>query len=167
MSWTVRSDSARRGWHRADWGPLGLVETLLKGTAFLIAYAALARSLGSSWAAPTGVHRIQAVIVALAELGLATAIIDRVLEREITAFVFILFNNAAHIALLLALCTTHGADWAVAPFAALMVCGELVKIRFLRTTGFTVRDHPNRLLVGLTCVAAAIYAVLLAVTVIA
>jgi len=163
----VSSTAAERRWHRGDWGRLGLIETLLKGAAFLIAYAALIRALGSSWAVPSGVHLVQAVIVAGAELGLAAAVVDRVLEREITAFVFVICNNAAHIALLLALCTTHGAGDAVAPFATLMLCGELVKIRFLRTTGFTVRGHPNELLLALVAMAATIYAVLLAVTVIA
>ena len=39
-----------------------------------------------------------------------------------------------------------------------MLCGELVKIRFLRSTGFTVRNTPVSVVIGLTVAYALVYA---------
>ena len=39
-----------------------------------------------------------------------------------------------------------------------MLCGELVKIRFLRSTGFTVRNTPASIVIGLTAAYALVYA---------
>jgi hypothetical protein len=68
--------------------------------------------------------------------------LSRKARREIVAMVFVCFNNLAHLALLASLLTTAGPGHLLTAFAVLMTCGELVKIRFLRTTGFTVRNTP-------------------------
>jgi hypothetical protein len=39
-----------------------------------------------------------------------------------------------------------------------MLCGELVKIRFLHSTGFTVRNTPASTVIGLTAAYALVYA---------
>jgi hypothetical protein len=149
-----------RQWHVGDWGRLGAIETAVKGLAFVCAYAAAALSLSSGYARPHGADLAQAVLVAVAEVGLLIAISDRWMEREITAMVFIVFNNLAHCAVLAALFTADGPGGLLIAFALFMLAGELVKIRFLRTTGFTVRGHPPGLLVAGTAAYAAIYALL-------
>jgi hypothetical protein len=159
---------ARTGsWHWANWGPLGLLETVLKGAAFLVAYAAVLRAANSSLALPNGKTAIEVMLLGLAEAGLLAAIWDRVTEREVTALIFVVANNAAHLALIWALCTVAGAGVAVWVFALLMLAGELVKIVFLRTTGFTVRAYSTRLVLALTGVYAATYAAVLALAVLA
>ncbi len=168
MNGTRLHPHARTGsWHWANWGPLGLIETVIKGVAFLVAYAAFLRTANSSFVSPAGAAAAEVILLGLAELGLLAAIRDRLIEREVTAFVFVLANNAAHLGLIWSLCTVKGAGAAVWMFALLMLAGELVKIAFLRTTGFTVRGHSSQLLVALTGVYAAIYAAVLALAVLA
>jgi hypothetical protein len=148
--------AATRDWHRGDWGPLGLLETALKAAAFACAYAAALVAAGPA-GLPGGSRLAILVLLVVAELGLLAAIGDRWIEREITAAVFVLFNNAAHLAMILAVMRDVDGGWILA-FAFLMLAGELVKIVFLRTTGFTVRDAGSSLLVGLTAGYAVIYA---------
>jgi len=145
------------GWHVARWGALGWIETGVKSLAFLCAYVALAQTISSGWSAPHGVRIVELVLLGAASLGLLAAIGDRLLEREIVAMVFVCFNNAAHLALLLSLLTVDGPGRLLTAFAVLMVCGELVKIRFLRATGFTVRDASASIVTGLTVAYAVVY----------
>jgi hypothetical protein len=72
--------------------------------------------------------------------------------------VFVCFNNLAHLALLASLVTTAGPGRLLTAFAVLMLCGELVKVRFLRSTGFTVRHAPASIVIGLTTAYAVVYA---------
>jgi hypothetical protein len=159
----VHAVSGGRRWHRESWGPLGTAETLVKSAAFLAAYVAFARSAGSGYAVPHGSVLAEVILLGIAELTLLAAIADRVMEREITAMVFIVCNTTAHLALIWALLTTEGAGSAVIVFAGLMLTGELVKIGFLVATGYTVRSHGTRLLVAGTSAFAGLYAVLAAV----
>ncbi len=88
------------------------------------------------------------MLIGIATVGLLAAIGDRLLEREIVAMVFVCFNNLAHLALLASLLTTAGPGRLLTAFAVLMICGELVKIQFLRSTGFTVRTTPASIVIG-------------------
>ena len=145
-------------WHVARWGALGWIETGIKSLAFLCAYLALATSVTTGWSTPRGVRIIELVLIGIAALGLLAAIGDRLLEREIVAMVFVCFNNLAHLALLLSLLTTDGPGRLLTVFAVLMMCGELVKIRFLHSTGFTVRNTSTSIVIGLTAAYAFLYA---------
>ena len=145
-------------WHVARWGLLGWIETAFKSAAFLCAYVALATSITTGWAAPGWIRVAELVLIGIATAGLLAAIGDRLLEREIIAMVFVVFNNLAHLALLASLVTTAGPGRLLTVFALLMLCGELVKIRFLRSTGFTVRDTPAAVVIGLTAAYATLYA---------
>jgi hypothetical protein len=145
-------------WHVAWWGGLGWIETGIKSLAFLCAYLALATSVTTGWSTPRGVRIVELMLVGIAALGLLAAIGDRLLEREIVAMVFVCFNNLAHFALLLSLLTTDGPGRLLTAFAALMICGELVKIRFLHSTGFTVRNTSTSIVIGLTVAYAFVYA---------
>jgi hypothetical protein len=145
-------------WHVARWGTLGWIETGFKSCAFLCAYAALATSITTAWLAPRGVRVAELVLIGIATVGLLAAIGDRLLEREIVAMVFVCFNNLAHMALFASLVTTAGPGGLLTAFAVLMTCGELVKLQFLRSTGFTVRNTPTSIVIGLTTAYAVVYA---------
>jgi hypothetical protein len=132
-----------------------VLETTVKAVAFACAYAALTVADGPT-AMPSGTRLAILILLAVAEAGLLLAIGDRWIEREITAAVFVVFNNAAHLSMMLAVARDVGNGWILA-FALLMLAGELVKIVFLRTTGFTVRDAGTGVLVGLTAGYAAVY----------
>ena len=146
------------GWHATRWGTLGWIETGFKSYAFLCAYLALASSTTTGWSTPRGVRVAELVLIGIATVGLLAAIGDRLLEREIVAMVFVVFNDLAHLALLASLVTTAGPGRLLTAFAVLMICGELVKIRFLRSTGFTVRNTPTSTVIGLTAAYALVYA---------
>jgi hypothetical protein len=124
------------------------METSAKSLAFLCAYVALASSVTTGWSTPRAVRRVELVLVGIATLGLLAAIGDRLLEREVIAMVFVCFNNLAHLALLLSLLTSGGPGRLLTAFALLMICGELVKIGFLYSTGFTVRNNPTSTLIS-------------------
>ena len=146
------------GWHVARWGTLGWIETGVKSCAFVCAYAALASSITTGWSTPGGIRIAELVLIGIANGGLLAAIGDRLLEREIVAMVFVCFNNVAHLTLLASLLTTAGPGNLLTAFALLMTCGELVKIQFLRSTGFTVRNAPASTVIGLTAAYALVYA---------
>ena len=152
------TSSREAAWHVARWGPLGWIETGIKSLAFLCAYVALASSLTTGWSTPGRVRIVELMLIGIAALGLVAAIGDRVLEREIIAMVFVCFNNLAHLALLASLLTTDGPGRLLTAFALLMMGGELVKIRFLRSTGFTVRTTPTSVVIGLTAAYLLLYA---------
>jgi hypothetical protein len=145
-------------WHVARWGRRGWIETGAKSCAFLCAYVALASSITTGWSTPRGVRVAELVLIGIATIGLLAAVGDRLLEREIVAMVFVVFNNLAHVALLASLVTTAGPGRLLTAFALLMVCGEFVKIRFLRSTGFTVRNAPASIVTGLTAAYSVVYA---------
>jgi hypothetical protein len=153
------SSSRETAWHVARWGRLGWIETAIKSIAFVCAYVALASSRTTGWSTPHGVRIVELILIGIAALGLLAAIGDRVLEREIIAMVFACFNNLAHLALLASLVTTAGPGRLLTAFSLLMMGGELVKIRFLRCTGFTVRTTPAWVVVGLTAAYALVYAI--------
>lgn len=146
------------GWHVAQWGTLGWIETGVKSSAFLCAYVALAGSMSTGWSTPDRVRVAELVLIGIATLGLLAAIGDRLLEREVIAMVFVCFNNLAHLMLLASLVTTAGPGRLLTAFAVLMICGELIKIQFLRSTGFTVRTTPASIVIGLTAAYAFVYA---------
>jgi hypothetical protein len=145
-------------WHVARWGPLGWIETGVKSCGFLCAYLALASSITTGWSTPRGVRVVELALIGTATVGLLAAIGDRMLEREIVAMVFVCFNNLAHLALLASLFTTAGPGHLLTAFAVLMTCGDLVKIQFLRSTGFTVRHAHASTVIGLTAAYALVYA---------
>ena len=100
-------------------------------------------------------------MLGVAEAGLVVAVRDRLIEREITAMGFVLFNNAAHLGMLYALLAKPGPGGLLSVFCALMLAGELTKIVWLRTTEFTVREMAPIVVQGIVVAYAVIYAVAL------
>jgi len=74
---------------------------------------------------------------------------------------FAILNNIGHWGMLYALTRTPGPGWLLALFAGLMLAGDLVKLAFLKTSDFTVRDTPKAALYGLTGFCVAGYALIL------
>jgi hypothetical protein len=146
----------------AQWPPLAWLETALKLGAIVIGIVALAQALtGGTFALPGGLRLAQLIILALLSLGLVAAILDRIAEREIVAMVFVLLNNLGHWGMVIALAAVPGPGVLLVAFAALMLAGDLVKLAFLKTSDFTVRDTPPVVLFGLTSVYVVGYLVIL------
>lgn len=147
-------------WHVANWGPLGWLETAIKLVAFAIAISAGVRALTSGGLAlPSGEGLVQFIILAVLALGLLVAIYDRILEREIFAMGFVVLNNLAHWGMVVALASPISAP--LVTFVGLIILGDLVKVYFLYTSDFQVRDTPKNVMISLTLMYVAAYVVLL------
>ncbi len=157
------AETADSGWHVGEYGPLGWAETGVKAVAFVCAYIAFAHALDRPLHSPSGIRIFELALLGVAELGLIAAIGDRLIEREITAMVFVVFNNLAHLGLLYALLAVPGPGGILSVFCLLMLGGELTKLVWLRTTEFTVREVGPLVVQGLVAAYAAIYAVALVV----
>jgi len=130
----------QRAWHVGTYEPLAWAETTVKAVAFVVAYVALAQALGRTLHSPDGIHVVEILLLGVAELGLLFAIGDRLIERELIALVFVVLNNVAHVGMLYALLAVPGPGGLVSLFCLFMLMGEVVKIAWLRTTHFTVRE---------------------------
>ena len=156
-----------RGWRAANWGPLGWTETVLKLGGVAVGVAALLVTLGEAADGPSGARLAQVIILGLLSVGLVAAIADRIADREIVGVVFVLAMNLGHWCMTVALARDGDLGGYVVAFSALMLAGDLVKLVFLRSTGFRVRDISPSVVYGLTGIYVLGYAALLLLQVIA
>ena len=144
-----------KSWYVANWAPLAWLETALKLVALVVGMTtAVSVIRNGELAFPSGLELVQFIILVVLSLGLLAAIYDRVQDREIVAMVFVILNNLGHWGMVLALTAvsltrSSNAIWL---FASFMLLGDLVKLWFIKTEDFTVRDYPQRVLYGLTLV---------------
>ena len=158
----MTSNDTPQHWHIANWSPLGWLETGIKLVAQVAAIIALVNALsGGTFAAPAGARLIQVIVLAVLALGLTAGIYDRYVGREIIAMAFILLNNVAHWGMVYALLTKPGPGTLLLIFAGLMLLGDLVKLYWLRVSGFTVRNYSRATLFGLTGFYVAGYVIIL------
>jgi hypothetical protein len=101
------------------------------------------------------------IVLGLLSVGLVAAIADRIADREIIGVVFVLAMNLGHWCMTVALARDGDLAGHLVAFAGLMLAGDLVKLVFLRTTGFRVRDISPAVVYGLTGTYALGYAALL------
>jgi hypothetical protein len=140
-----------RQWYVAKYPALAWIETVIKASAMVIGIAALVAALGKgAYALPTGVRLVELIVMAILSVGLLAAIFDRILDREIVAMIFVLFNNLAHWGIVASLLFLQEANPYLVPFCALMAVGDMVKTIFLKAHSFQVRDIPQFILFGLT-----------------
>lgn len=150
-----------RPWRVGDWGALGWLETALKWAGAVVGVGALVTALGEPVDGASGVRLAQVVVLGVLSAGLLAALADRWLEREVIGMAFIPAMLAGHVCMTVALARDDGLGSLLVAFAALMLAGDLVKLVFLATSGFRVRDVPPGAVYGLTGAYAAGYAALL------
>lgn len=142
-------DTPKR-WHFANWSPLGWLETVIKLVAFAAAISGFINSLAKSeFVAPGGLRLIQVLVLGVLSLGLTLGIVDRYKQREIIAMIFILINNVAHWGMVIALLRLPGPGSALLIFAGLMLLGDLIKLYWLRRSGYTQDGYSPALMYGL------------------
>lgn len=146
-----------RTWHVGSYEPLAWAETAIKAAAFVVAYVAFVQALQRTLHAPDGIHLVELGFLGVAELGLLAAIGDRLVERELIAVGFVVLNNVAHLGMLYALLAVPGPGGLVSLFCLLMLTGEIMKIAWLRTTHFTVREFSALIVQGLVVAYAGVY----------
>ena len=123
--------TAEHSWHIGDYHPLAWAETAVKAVAFVVAYVAFVHALDRGLHSPSGVRIAELALLGVAELGILLTIVDRVLERELIALGFVVFHNAAHASMLYALFAIPGPGGLLSLFCALMLGGEVIKLRWL------------------------------------
>jgi len=140
------------GWHIHNWTFLGWVETIIKTIAIIIGILAFCLSFGSEeWFFPSGIRLVQLIILGILSLGIFFAIFNRWQNKEIISMFFVIFNNIGHWGMFLSL--LRGTGWFYLQyFALLMMLGDLVKILFLKQTGYTERNILPRLFICATLV---------------
>ncbi len=125
-----------QGWRVAKWGPLGWLETALKGIGIMTGIIAFFSAgsgpllLADNPNPPLLAYAGVLVAVVISILG------ARVIQQEIVSIVFALFNIVGHAGMFIAI--ARGADLGALPvlFGAAYVAGEIVKQRFLAVTGY-------------------------------
>lgn len=155
------TNKTAQNWYVGRWTGLALVETVLKLAGLAAAILALLQALGGAPVAPSGARLLQTLTLGVLALGLTAAIGDRLIEREIIAMGFVLLNNVGHWGMVFALLRSPPPGALLLIFAGLFLLGDLVKVRWLLTSGFTVRNLPTRTLVALTLFYAIGYAFIL------
>jgi hypothetical protein len=147
----TKTPSPQKRWHITNWPTLAWIETALKLAAIATALVTAGSLLpGINFMPPTGKTWIQVVILGVLSLGLLAAIYDRLLEREIIAMIFVILNNLGHWGMTLLLLQFPKPTLTLLLFSSLMLAGDLVKLAFLFTTDYTVRDLPKSILYILT-----------------
>jgi hypothetical protein len=149
-----------QGWHVANWGLWGWIETGLKligiGAGFLAFF-------GSSSAAEMivgGNPNLAAVILlALLTLGLLAAVFMRVAQKEIISLIFSILNVLGHAGILIALLRTPDQQTLPLIFGVFFVLGELAKQRFLAISGYTEAGQSGSAMLMFSRVVLAIYVV--------
>jgi hypothetical protein len=160
----VMNDTAvpPRQWYFAKYPALAWIETVIKASAMVIGILALVVALSKgAFALPTGARFAELTVMMILAIGLVAAIFDRMLDREIVAMIFVLFNNLAHWGMVASLLLLQEANPYLVPFCALMAVGDMVKTIFLKAHSFQVRDVPQFILFGLTAIYLLGYTVIL------
>ncbi|MBK9124180.1 MAG: hypothetical protein IPM16_13830 [Chloroflexi bacterium] len=128
--------SKLQGWHVANWGLYGWIETALKGIALIIGLAA-ALSTPDAPLMLDGHPRLLAVLLLIGlSLGTLVQVTFRVIQREVISILFAVLNTGGHFGLVLALLRDPALQIAPLLFCGFYLLGELAKQRFLRTTGY-------------------------------
>ena len=157
------SPEAPPAWHVGDWGPLAWAETALKTAGILVGIAALLTALEREPDGASGARLVAVVILRCCRSASSPGSSTGSPGARLVGFLFILGMVAGHVAMTVALARDGGLEGYLAAFAALMLAGDLVKLVFLRTTGFRARDVPPAVVYGLTSAYAVAYVALLVI----
>lgn len=142
------------GWHIADWGWWGWTETTVKLVAIVVALAAAAEA--GAWSIPS-THRVPFVVLVAIAIGYLGTGVDRFLDREVVAMIFVVLMIFGHWGIVFAMGRTGWPAASVRTFAGLMLLGDLIKLGFFATTGTRVRSLPSAVPITMTGLLAAGY----------
>lgn len=138
-------------WHFEKWSSLGWLETGIKLIAFSFAWILLGNALNQpNFVIPNRLFIAIWIIQIFLSFGLLTAIFDRWLEKDIISMIFVLFNNIAHWGIVFVLGVSSFNKTFLFAFFILMLIGDLIKLIFIHTSNFSVRDLPRSALYILT-----------------
>jgi hypothetical protein len=128
---------AASGWHVANWGFWGWLETAIKLVGIVAGYIAFFNSSGVTDLTIGGSPRLAAVILlALLTLAMVGVVFVRITQKELISIGYSILNALGHIALLIALLRIPTQTTLALIFAVAFVLGELAKQRFLTISGY-------------------------------
>lgn len=149
-------------WHVANWGLLGWLETAIKGLGMLVGFVAFVDSLGADkFIIGDNPHLAAVILLGLLTLGFVAPLFFRYVQKEVISMAFAVFNFLGHTALFLALVRQPDQEIYVILFGVAYIMGELVKQRFLTTTGYTEAGQSPKAMVNFSRGVMAIYALLI------
>jgi hypothetical protein len=148
----------KQGWHVANWGFLGWLETGLKliglGSGFIAYFAS---NSNQHMRLLENLRLGALAVLALLTVFTLIALIFRVMQREVISLIFAVLNVLGHSAGLLTLVSSSDKySWLII-LGICFVLGELVKQRFLTTTGYTESGQTTSGMLRYSRVAMAIY----------
>lgn len=155
------STTGSQGWHIAQWGLWGWIETILKIIGMAAGVWALLRTINVDYfITDTHIQPAAVVLMALLTVGMVFALIWRIIQREVISLIFAILNVIGHGSLLLAL--TRQPPQRVLPliFCAFFVLGGLAKLRFLTATGYTEAGQSGRGMFAFSVAMVVVYVVL-------
>ena len=152
---------AAAGWHVANWGFWGWLETAIKLIGIVAAYIAFFNSSGISDLTIGGSPRLAAIIVlALLTLAMVGVVFIRIMQKELISIGYSILNALGHIALLIALLRVPTQTTLAIIFAVAFVLGELAKQRFLAISGYVEGGSNTATMVMFSRTIAVVYLVL-------
>ena len=130
--------NSAQGWHVAEWGLWGWVETILKVIGLI---AGIAAFFGSNSANPLTIggnpHLAAVILLALLMLLSLGALGLRVQQKEIISLIFGIVNFLGHLGLLIALLRLPDSMTLSLIFGVFYTAGQLTKLQFLNVSGYT------------------------------
>ena len=134
----MQTTATDQKWHTAQWGTWGWLETIAKCVALIAGFIALLNPFAGSAFTLGGNPNLAALIVlALLTLASIAQVVIRFGQRETISMAFAILNLLGHVALLIAVAQVpHHRLWPIL-FGAFYVVGQLVKVQFLRVSGYT------------------------------
>lgn len=133
-----QTQAVQTGWHVANWGTWGWIETGLKLVGIVAGLVAFLTTSSASELTLGGHPELGAVILlALLSLFTAVPLFIRFTQREIISMIFAIFNFLGHTALLIGLLRQPSLQTLPLVFAIFFILGELAKQRFLVVSGYS------------------------------
>jgi len=154
----MHATTGTQGWHTATWGTWGWLETIAKLIALVAGFIALFTRLPGTVMLIGNPHLAALIVLALLTLASIAQVAIRFGQRETISMGFAVLNLLGHVALLIALAMVpHHRLWPVL-FGVFYVVGQLVKVQFLRVTGYTEGGADSTAMLRTTGVIAVLYA---------
>jgi len=156
----MQQETQAQGWHTSEWGAWGWLETILKLIALAAGVIAFFQSNAANPLVVSGnPHLAALILLGLESLGAVAQVGIRFVQREIISFVFAILNLLGHLGLFIALLRVPTDTTLFVIFGVFYALGQLVKVQFLRTSGYTEGGATSRGMVMVSLLMAAFYAV--------
>lgn len=147
-----------QGWHTAQWGTWGWAETILKLIAIIGGILAFFQdTIANEMMLGSNPHLAAVVLFALLTLFSVAQIGIRFTQKEIVSMIFAVLNFLGHLALLVALLRVPTDLTLAILFGVFYVLGGIVKVQFMRVTGYTEGGATSAMMIRVAAIMAVPY----------